>query len=440
MKIKITGIRWFFLLLLLTRWSAALLAQSLATDNNNSLKLATPGSCELKILSSTLLELALITTKEPDPAEVMEWNFVDSEGNLNLPEASEFQVTVNDHPVPAQVISFKRRPIYAPLVIRDLRIANHIYLELSEPVIDGETVRVANVSENLWTPAKHFEAIKDSFRWSPVIHVNEVGYAPNLPKKAMIGFFLGSTGEMPVSLLKQFSIVDTTTREVVFQSALTAREDVGYLYAPLPYQKVLEADFTEFQNPGEYFLQIPDLGVSFPFRIGDGVLSTFARTYGLGLYHQRCGTANNAPFTRHTHAACHILPVEVPTLFSSTVNEILAEDTADFSDNPRHTAPQLKSVDDSLYPFVNTDPIDVSGGHHDAGDYSKYTINSAQLIHALIFAVDALPGVSELDNLGLPESGDGISDVLQMAKWEADFLAKLQDADGGFYFLVYPRD
>jgi len=42
-------------------------------------------------------------------------------------------------------------------------------------------------------------------------------------------------------------------------------------------------------------------------------------------------------------------------------------------------------------------------------------------------------------DLGLPESGDGISDVLQEAKWEADYLAKLQDADGGFYFLVYPK-
>jgi hypothetical protein len=45
-----------------------------------------------------------------------------------------------------------------------------------------------------------------------------------------------------------------------------------------------------------------------------------------------------------------------------------------------------------------------------------------------------------MDNLGIPESGDGISDVMQEAKWEADFLAKMQDADGGFYFLVYPTN
>src|SRR6059036_4331260 len=57
-----------------------------------------------------------------------------------------------------------------------------------------------------------------------------------------------------------------------------------------------------------------------------------------------------------------------------------------------------------------------------------------------MFAVDAFPGVAALDNLGIPESGDGISDLMQEAKWEADFLVKMQDADGGFYFLVYPRD
>jgi len=61
-------------------------------------------------------------------------------------------------------------------------------------------------------------------------------------------------------------------------------------------------------------------------------------------------------------------------------------------------------------------------------------------LHALLFAVDSFNGVAALDNLGLPESGDSISDVLQEAKIEADYLAKLQDSDGGFYFLVYPRE
>src|SRR5690606_10017663 len=86
-----------------------------------------------------------------------------------------------------------------------------------------------------------------------------------------------------------------------------------------------------------------------------------------------------------------------------------------------------------LFPIVRRGAVDVSGGHHDAGDYSKYTTNSAALIHVLVFAVDALPGAAERDDLGWPESGDGVPDLLQAAKHEADFLAKMQDDDGGFH-------
>jgi len=81
--------------------------------------------------------------------------------------------------------------------------------------------------------------------------------------------------------------------------------------------------------------------------------------------------------------------------------------------------------------------VDVSGGHHDAA-ITANTRSHAQLVHLLVFAADSLPGVGALDNLGIPESGRWKKVIfLQEAKWEADFLAKLQDADGGFYFLVY---
>jgi len=89
--------------------------------------------------------------------------------------------------------------------------------------------------------------------------------------------------------------------------------------------------------------------------------------------------ANELPFTRFTHAACHVAPAEVPTMAGKfdSVNDSLKKETANFKDNPRHTAPQLKDIASSLYPFINRGPVDVRGGHHDAGDYSKYTINSA---------------------------------------------------------------
>src|SRR3989442_1410714 len=116
-------------------------------------------------------------------------------------------------------------------------------------------------------------------------------------------------------------------------------------------------------------------------------------------------------------------PASVPLPSSSyyfTWNTIAGYAQITNPDNPVQTAPALTSPAAQLFPFVRQGTVDVSGGHHDAGDYSKYTCNSASLVHQLMFAVDSLPGVAALDNLGIPESGDGISDVLQEAKWEAD--------------------
>jgi hypothetical protein len=418
----------------------ALASTAFIMKDEDSLRMPVPGAHQLRILSPTLLELTLITTKDPDPATVRDWNFVNSSFQFTPPATSEFNVLVGGQSRSVQAVGFKRRPIYAPLTRRDLRIGNHLYLRLSAPITDGQSVEVRNPSGNLWSTNRQFTAVADPLRYNPAIHVNQHGYIPDLPKKAMVGYYIGSMGEMAIPFEAGFRIVNAANGNVVHQGSLTLRRDVGYTYSPTPYQQVYQADFSSFRTPGEYRLQVPGLGASFPFSINDGVAGVFARTYALGLYHQRCGGSNEHPFTRHTHGACHTALVEIPDMTFTAVNNTLANVTSDFNRNPRHTAPQLKDVNSSLYPFVNRARIDVSGGHHDAGDYSKYTINVAQLIHSLVFAADAFPGVADLDNLGLPESGDGKSDVLQLAKWEADFLAKLQDSDGGFYFLVYPRN
>ena len=399
------------------------------------------GSAELKIIKPDLLELNLVTTKAPPPARVTEWNFVASNFQYLLPAANKFVVLADGLPVTVQSVGFKRRPIYAAFRKRDLRIGNQIYLQLGQSIGEGKRVEVLNPDGTLWTHAEvRYEATLDPQRFSPAIHVNQSGYLPEFSKKAMVGYFLGTKGELEIPQSAGFKIVNHATGSIVHEGSLVQRADVGYTYSPRPYQKVYEADFSNFKTPGEYRLMVPGLGTSHPFRIDEGAAALFSRTYALGLYHQRCGTGNLLPFTRHEHEACHTAEAEVPTMMFSAVNNSLANFSADYNKNPRHTAPRLVNVDASLYPFVNTGRIDVSGGHHDAGDYSKYTINSAQLVHSLIFAVDNFAGVAELDNLGLPESSDGVSDLLQEAKWEADFLARMQDADGGFYFLVYPRN
>lgn len=399
------------------------------------------GTHGLRVISPTVLELVLVNTKASDPARVAQWDFVADGFQGRLPGLGEFSVRVDGGVVGVSRVGFKRRVLYAPLKKRDLRIGNYLYLELAEPVLDGQRVEVNDLEGRLWPGTMRFSAVAEPLRFSPAIHVNQVGYVPGWTKKAMVGYYLGTFGELAVPVERGFRVINATDGQVVHEGALVRRPDRGYTYGPTPYQQVFEADFTALTKAGEYRLQVPGLGVSYPFLISEGTAAAFARTYALGLYHQRCGGANALPFTRCEHAECHTAPAEVPTVQDHHQQQtFLAQSSSDYAKEPRHTAPQLQDVDSSLYPFVQQGTVDVSGGHHDAGDYSKYTINSAGLIHHLVFAADNFGGAGELDNLGLPESGDGKSDLLQEAKWEADFLAKMQDADGGFYFLVYPRD
>ena len=420
--------------------------------DDQPLTLPPVGANELRVISPTVLELTLITSGTANTASSSYWSFIDERGQARLPPNAEFTVEADGTPLRVARVGFKRRVLYAPFKQRDLRVANYIYLRLADNVPSRAVVQVRNPSRKLWPADLSFRAANDPSRWSPALHVNQTGYLANSGKKGMVGFYLGNLGELVFSAGEQtggsspaentnaiFEILEHSTGKSVFRGRLEHRPDKGF---PFPsYQQVWEADFSAVTTPGEYQLFVPDLGTSFAFHIDDAVAGAFARTYALGIYHQRCGTDNALPFTRFVHGPCHTAPAEIPDQSSkfSAANESLSKESANYKDNPRHTAPQLRNVGADLYPFVNRGSIDVRGGHHDAGDYSKYTINSAAFIHHLMFAADVFPGVSQLDNLGLPESGDGKGDVLEEVKYEADFLAKMQDKDGGFYFLVYPR-
>ncbi len=391
-----------------------------------SLALPANGERHLHILTPTMLEITAITAGAPDAPG-------DTTPTPPVPPPplapGDFNVTVAGAKVGVTAVGYRRRAAYAPFKQRDLRIGHSIFLQLAKSVTENQKVEVSSSSSVAWLRELNLATNAAALRHSPVIHVNQVGYESIGAKIATVGYYLGSLGELPVAPTAgdvsgspvAFQVVDAATAAVVHQGHLSHHPDRNMPHGW--YRKVWTADFSKFETAGEYRIVVSGLGASYPFFIDAGIPAAFARAYALGLYHQRCGTSNAAPFTRFVHAACHMAPATVPTLPVAKL--------AGFPTEPR---------DADLFPYVRKGKLDVSGGHHDAGDYSKYTINSAGLIHHLIFAVDAFEGVAALDNLGLPESGDGKSDVLQSAKWESDFLAKMQDEDGGFYFLVYPRD
>lgn len=394
----------------------------------------------MRQVSPDVLELEWVLPHVPEKAgPVPPWNLA-AGTELAPPEPGRFVVTVEGEPVPVTAVGLKRRVASATRDGPELKVATWLYLRLSRPIGPRAAVEVKNPDGALWDPALGFALPAEPAmqRLSPAIHVSQEGYAAGLPKKAMIGYYLGSLGELAIGP-RDFVLRDAAGAEVL-RGRLQSRPDRGFAYQPSPYQEVWEADFSAANRPGSYWLDVPGVGRSEPFRIGDEGVLGVARAYALGLYHQRCGAANELPFTRFTHAACHTAPAEIPLPAPEHpfTWSTLARHAAAVPEKNRGPGPALVDEASQLFPYVRRGRVDVAGGHHDAGDYSKYTTNSASFVHLLTFAVDVLPGGAR-DDLGLPESGDRVPDLLQVAKWEADFLAKLQDDDGGFFFLVYPR-
>ena len=79
--------------------------------------------------------------------------------------------------------------------------------------------------------------------------------------------------------------------------------------------------------------------------------------------------------------------------------------------------------------------MDVSGGWHDAGDYGRYVKTGAKAASDLMWAYLMNPGFFT-DAAGTPDSGNGVADVLDEARYELEWLLKMQSDSGGVYTKV----
>src|SRR3954470_6263558 len=104
--------------------TALFISAPLFAAENDYLNLILPsvGDHTLHILSPTLLELKRLNGKPPAPAPIDSWDFVDADGVFHPPALTEIVVKVNGTTATVNRVGFKRRPFYAPLLERDLRV------------------------------------------------------------------------------------------------------------------------------------------------------------------------------------------------------------------------------------------------------------------------------------------------------------------------------
>ncbi len=161
-------------------------------------------------------------------------------------------------------------------------------------------------------------------------------------------------------------------------------------------------DFSAVTAPGGYFIYDAERQVrSAPFKIDENVYKDVLRTAVRMYYYQRSGTEKPALYA----GSCWADGAE----YLGPGQDMQARDITD-RDNPAK--------------FRN-----VAGGWFDAGDTNKYVTFAAQPVHQLLTAYQETPQVFT-DDFGIPESGNGIPDLLDEVKWETDWLKRMQYADG----------
>jgi len=80
--------------------------------------------------------------------------------------------------------------------------------------------------------------------------------------------------------------------------------------------------------------------------------------------------------------------------------------------------------------------LDTPGGWYDAGDYGKYIINAGIATGFMLAAYEQFPEAYQDNGLNIPESGNGIPDILDEMKYEIDWMLTMQDDDGGAFAKV----
>ena len=164
------------------------------------------------------------------------------------------------------------------------------------------------------------------------------------------------------------------------------------------------ADFSVVNQAGSFYLDVAGVGASHEFDVAPDV---YAKVFYLAMrafYGQRCGTAVDlAPtYPGYRHAACHAAGTPNP-------------------DALMHASSGASGA------------VEATRGWHDAGDYGKYVVNSGITTGELLWTYEVFARRVGSVRLDIPESGGSVPDLLSEARWNLDWMLKMQDRDGGVW-------
>ena len=206
------------------------------------------------------------------------------------------------------------------------------------------------------------------------IRVNQIGYITGMPVKISVL----SAGKLTVK---------NSAGDIVFE-----KNDIEIKNDPASGDEVAFVDLGILPE-GEY--TVSSGNSERKIKVAGNAYDEITGALIKGLYYQRCGCGLDEKYAGiYAHPACH-------------------------------TAPATEWEDRNVKKTI-------IGGWHDAGDYGKYVGPGAVTVAHMLYAYRLFPAGCTND-LNIPESGNGVPDILNEARWEIEWIIKMQREDGAFY-------
>jgi endoglucanase len=233
------------------------------------------------------------------------------------------------------------------------------------------------------------------------IKIDQFGYPVNARKIAFISNpITGYNNTQTFTPGKVYQVRNAATDAVVY-TGMPAAWKGGQLHTQSG-DKVWWFDFSNVTATGSYYIfDVANNVGSYTFNINnnvyDGVLKAAAKMF----YYNRRGFAKVAPYSG-----------------------IWTDPNPSFVGPGQDREARLVTDQNNA-----ATARDVSGGWFDAGDYFKYTTFTFGVFTDLLLAYEDHKTIWG-DDTNIPESGNGVPDILDEVKWEMDWLLKMQNADG----------
>lgn len=229
------------------------------------------------------------------------------------------------------------------------------------------------------------------------VHLNQHGFTPGAAKRAIVV----TDSKTPLEWR-----LETATGRVVARGQTTPFGET-----PAAGQNVHRADFSGVAAAGEGYSLAAGQARSAPFAIGPRVYERLKYDAFAFFYHQRASIEIEARFVGETWAR--------PSAHDP--------DLATCAGPKDHRGNRWGGC-----PYT----LDVSRGWYDAGDHGKYVVNGGISVWTLLNyyeRISARPGemAKFADGaLQIPENANGVSDLLDEARWQMDFMLAMQVPDG----------